>query len=91
MAFVVTEPCVGCKYTDCVTVCPSDCFHEGERMLYINPDHCIDCEACVPECPVEAIFHESNVPPQWRHYVELNADGAKRYPVITEKKQVESR
>src|SRR5262245_30204626 len=59
MAFVVTEPCVGCKYTDCVAACPAECFHEGERMLYINPDDCLDCEACVPECPVQAIFHES--------------------------------
>jgi ferredoxin len=57
-------------------------------MLYIDPDHCVDCEACVPECPVEAIFHETNVPPQWRHYVELNADGARRYPAITEKKRL---
>jgi ferredoxin len=87
VAFVVTEPCVGCKYTDCVVVCPCDCFHEGEQMLYIDPEHCIDCEACVPECPVEAIFHEDSVPPQWRHYVELNAEGAKRYPGITEKKE----
>ena len=87
MAFVVTEPCVGCKYTDCVTVCPMECFHEGEQMLYINPVECIDCEACVPECPVEAIFHEDAVPVQWRHYVALNADGARRHPVITEKKE----
>jgi ferredoxin len=87
MAFVVTEPCVGCKYTDCVTVCPCDCFHEGEQMLYIDPAHCIDCEACVPECPVEAIFHETSVPPQWRHYVALNAEEARRHPVITEKKE----
>ena len=68
MPFVVTEPCVGCKYTDCVTVCPCDCFHEGEHMLYIDPEHCIDCEACVPECPVEAIFHEASVPVQWQPY-----------------------
>ena len=87
MAFVVTEPCVGCKYTDCVAVCPCDCFHEGEQMLYIDPDDCIDCEACVPECPVEAIFHEASVPPQWRHYIALNAERARRHPVITEKKE----
>ena len=87
MAFVVTQPCVGCKYTDCVTVCPLDCFHEGEQMLYIDPADCIDCEACVPECPVEAIFHENSVPPRWRHYVALNAEGARRHPVITEKKE----
>jgi ferredoxin len=87
MAFVVTEPCVGCKYTDCVAVCPADCFHEGEQMLYIDPDPCIDCEACVPACPVQAIFHEDAVPAQWRHYVALNADGARRYPRITERKE----
>jgi ferredoxin len=86
MAFVVTEPCVGCKYTDCVAVCPCDCFHEGEKMLYIDPEHCIDCEACVPECPVAAIFHEGSVPSHWQHYVALNADGARRNPGITEKK-----
>jgi ferredoxin len=87
MAFVVTEPCVGCKYTDCVTVCPMDCFHEGEQMLYIDPEDCIDCEACVLECPVEAIFHEASVPPQWVHYVALNAERARLHPVITEKKE----
>lgn len=86
MAFVVTEPCVGCKYTDCVVVCPCDCFREGEEMLYIAPDHCIDCEACVPECPVAAIFHEAAVPPQWQHYISLNAERAQLHPVITEKK-----
>jgi ferredoxin len=85
MAFVVTQPCVGCKYTDCVTVCPMDCFHEGERMLYIDPADCIDCEACVPECPVEAIYHENAVPEPWRHYVALNAEKARLHPVITEK------
>jgi ferredoxin len=86
MAFVVTEPCVGCKYTDCVTVCPMECFHEGEQMLYIDPENCIDCEACVPECPVEAIFSDTSVPEKWRGYIALNAEGAHRYPLITEKK-----
>jgi ferredoxin len=87
MAFVVTEPCVGCKYTDCVTVCPCECFHEGEQMLYIDPGPCIDCDACARECPVEAIFQENDVPEKWRHYVALNAEGAQRYPLITEKKE----
>jgi ferredoxin len=73
MAFVVCEPCRDCKYTDCVAVCPCECFYEDGEMLYIDPEHCIDCEACVAECPVEAIFHESNVPPQWADFVELNA------------------
>ncbi len=87
MAFVVTEPCRGCKYTDCVAVCPCDCFHEGEDMLFIDPEQCLDCEACVPECPVGAIFAEADVPEKWRHYVELNAEGARRYPAITEKRE----
>ena len=87
MAFVVTKPCHGCKYTDCVAVCPMECFHEGEQMLYIDPDHCIDCEACVPECPVDAIFHDTAVPPQWQHYIALNAELARQHPQITEKKE----
>ena len=87
MAFVVTEPCFGCKYTDCVVVCPCDCFREGEQMLFIDPEHCIDCEACVVECPVEAIYHEDAVPEKWRAYIALNAEGARRFPLITEKKE----
>ena len=86
MAFVVTEPCFGCKYTDCVTVCPVDCFHEGEQMLYINPADCIDCEACMHECPVEAIYHEDNVPEQWKGYILLNAEMSAICPSITERK-----
>ena len=86
MAFVVTEPCFGCKYTDCVVVCPSDCFREGEQMLYIDPDECIDCDACAVECPVEAIYYEENVPAEWRGYVALNAEMSKTCPPITERK-----
>jgi ferredoxin len=89
MAFVVTQPCHGCKYTDCAAVCPLECFHEGEKMLYIDPVDCIDCEACVPECPVEAIYHESSVPEQWQQYIALNAEGARLYPRITETKKRE--
>lgn len=74
MAFVVCEPCRDCKYTDCVTVCPMECFYQDEEMLYIDPEHCIDCEACVPECPVEAIFHDSNVPQPWTQFIQLNAE-----------------
>ncbi|MBL8866130.1 MAG: 4Fe-4S binding protein [Planctomycetia bacterium] len=74
MAFVVTEPCAGCKYTDCVVVCPCDCFYADETQLYIDAEHCIDCEACVPECPVEAIYSDQSVPEQWRHYIPLNID-----------------
>ena len=85
MTMVVTAPCVGCKHSDCVVVCPCDSFHEGEEMLFINPDHCIDCEACIPECPVEAIFQDSTVPAKWQHFIELNAEGARRFPVLTEK------
>src|SRR5262245_50850248 len=74
MPFVVTQPCHDCKYTDCVVVCPCECFWQDASMLYIDPTHCIDCEACVPECPVEAIFHETNVPEPWQHYIALNAE-----------------
>ena len=74
MAHIVAEPCFDCKYTDCVVVCPVDCFYEGAQMLYIHPDECIDCEACVPECPVEAIFHEDNLPEEWKDFTALNAE-----------------
>jgi ferredoxin len=70
--FVVTEPCHDCKYTDCVTVCPVDAFYQDEHMLYIDPEECICCSACVPECPAEAIFEESDVPQKWKSYIELN-------------------
>jgi ferredoxin len=85
MAFVVTEPCFGCKYTDCVVVCPAECFHEGEQMLYIDPVLCVDCEACVAECPVEAIYYEDNVPERWKEYIALNAEMAPRCPPILER------
>ncbi len=74
MAYVVCEPCRDCKYTDCVVVCPCDCFYEDGAMLYIDPDPCIDCGACVSECPVEAIFHENDVPAPWSQFVQLNAE-----------------
>jgi ferredoxin len=74
MTFVVCEPCRDCKYTDCVVVCPCECFYQDEHQLYIDPQHCIDCEACVPECPVEAIFSETNVPSHWAAYTQLNAE-----------------
>lgn len=86
MAHVVTQPCVDCKYTNCVTVCPVDCFHEGERMLYIHPDDCTDCGACAAECPVEAIFYEDSVPSRWLEFVRLNAEMAPKCPSITTKK-----
>jgi ferredoxin len=87
MAFVVTEPCFGCKYTDCVVVCPADCFYEGEKMLYIHPDECVDCGACEAECPVEAIFYEDSVPEKWKEFISLNAELAPRCPQITERKE----
>jgi ferredoxin len=85
MTHVVTEKCVNCKYTDCVVVCPVECFYQGEKMLYIHPDECIDCEACVPECPVEAIFLDENVPDEFKHYIEINAEMAPQSPQIVEK------
>jgi ferredoxin len=77
VAHVVTEPCVNCKYTDCVVVCPMECFYGDESQLYIDPEDCIDCGACIPECPVEAIFQEADVPGKWAGYVRLNADRVK--------------
>ena len=95
MAYIITEPCIGTKDSACVDVCPVDCIHprkdesdfESATQLYIHPDECIDCEACVPECPVEAIFHEDNVPSEWQEFVALNAEMAPQCPVITEKKE----
>ena len=86
MTYVVTESCIKCKYTDCVDVCPVDCFHEGPNMLVIDPDECIDCTLCVAECPVEAIFAEDDVPENQRKFTKINAELAKAWPVLTEKK-----
>jgi len=85
MAYVVTENCIRCKYTDCVEVCPVDCFHEGPNILVIDPDECIDCTLCVPECPVNAIYAEDDLPEDQRHFIELNAELARDWPVLTEK------
>ena len=74
MAYVVCEPCCDCKYTDCVTVCPVDCFYQDDHMLYINPEECIDCGGCVVECPVEAIYDDNSVPSKWTSYIQLNAE-----------------
>jgi len=74
MAYVVCEPCHDCKYTDCVVVCPCECFYEDGSMLYIDPTDCIDCDACRPECPVDAIFQDSHVPAVWSHFIALNAE-----------------
>jgi ferredoxin len=86
MTYVVVESCIKCKYTDCVDVCPVDCFHEGPNMLVIDPDECIDCTLCVAECPVEAIFADDDVPVDQRDFIEINAELAKAWPVLTEKK-----
>jgi ferredoxin len=87
MAYVVTEPCFDCKYTDCVVVCPSDSFREGDRMLFIDPETCIDCDACIPECPVAAIFYEGDVPEEWKDFVALNREMAATCSPITERKE----
>lgn len=86
MTYVVTDSCIKCKYTDCVDVCPVDCFHEGPNFLVIDPDECIDCTLCVPECPVEAIFAEDDVPTEQQSFIALNAELAKVWPVIIERK-----
>lgn len=86
MPFVVTEACIKCKYTDCVEVCPVDCFHEGPNMLVIDPDECIDCTLCEPECPVEAIMAEDDVPENLQQFIGLNAELSKEWPVINEMK-----
>src|SRR5882672_9605525 len=86
MTFVVAEPCIKCKYTDCVDVCPVDCFHEGKNMLVIDPDECIDCGACEPECPTTAIYAEDDLPEKWAEFVELNVKLARQWPNINQKK-----
>ena len=85
MTYVVTESCIRCKYMDCVEVCPVDCFHEGVNMLVIDPEECIDCGLCVPECPVEAIFDEADVPESQKHFLEANATYAPQWQVIDRK------
>ena len=86
MTFVVTEACIKCKLTDCVEVCPVDCFHEGPNFLVIDPDECIDCTLCEPECPVEAIYSEDELPEGQEHYLKLNEELTQDWPVITEMK-----
>ena len=86
MTFVVTDNCIKCKYTDCVEVCPVDCFYEGPNFLVIHPDECIDCALCEPECPAQAIFSEDEVPDGMQEFIELNKDLADVWPNITEKK-----
>jgi ferredoxin len=87
MTYVVTESCIKCKYTDCVEVCPVDCFHEGPNMLVIDPEECIDCTLCEPECPVDAIYSEDELPRGLEQFLELNERLAQKWPVLTAKKE----
>ena len=84
MTYVVTEHCVKCKYTDCAVVCPVEAFHEGPEMLFINPATCIDCNLCVAECPVEAIYAESEVPKAYQSWIQTNAQECEKFPTIAE-------
>jgi len=87
MAYLVTENCIKCKHTDCVTVCPVDCFYEGPNFLAINPDECIDCGVCVPECPVDAIVPDSNVDIDVKFWFDLNKELSGQWPNLTIKKE----
>ncbi|MBX7228372.1 MAG: ferredoxin family protein [Burkholderiaceae bacterium] len=86
MTHVVTEACIKCKYTDCVDVCPVDCFREGPNFLVIDPEECIDCAVCIPECPVNAIMAEEDVPAEQQHFIKINADLYRNWPAITRTK-----
>ena len=86
MTHVVTESCIACKYTDCVDVCPVDCFREGPNMLVIDPDECIDCAVCIPECPVDAIKAEEDITPAEKQFIMLNVELARGWPSITRTK-----
>ncbi|VAW51923.1 4Fe-4S dicluster domain / Domain of unknown function DUF3470 [hydrothermal vent metagenome] len=82
MTYVVVEDCIKCKHTDCVDVCPVDCFHEGPNFLVIDPEECIDCTLCEPECPIGAIFADDDVPEGQEQFIELNAELSLEWPVI---------
>lgn len=86
MPFVVTENCIRCKFTDCVEVCPVDCFREGPNFLVIDPDECIDCALCEPECPANAIMSDSDVPAEQEEFIALNATLSKEWPMINTNK-----
>ena len=87
MTHTVTEACIKCKYTDCVDVCPVDCFREGPNFLTIDPDECIDCAVCIPECPVNAIYAEEDLPADQRHFTAINRDLAPQWPVISKSRE----
>lgn len=86
MTFVVTEKCIRCKYTDCVEVCPVDCFHEGPNFLVINPEECIDCNLCVDHCPVDAIYAEDDLPESQHEFIAINERLSQKWPIINTKK-----
>ena len=86
MTHVVTENCIKCKFTDCVDVCPVDCFREGPNFLVIDPDECIDCAVCIPECPANAIFAEEDLPADQKRFVEINAELASKFESISSSK-----
>tara|TARA_B100000965_G_scaffold113594_1_gene93755 strand:+ start:8997 stop:9371 length:375 start_codon:yes stop_codon:yes gene_type:complete len=88
MTYFVNDKCIKCKYTDCVAVCPVDCFYEGENMLVINPDECIDCGVCEPECPAGAIFADTDIDPARgdEHWLKLNDEYSRKWPVLTQQK-----
>lgn len=85
MTYVVTDNCINCKHTDCVEVCPVDCFHAGPNFLAIDPEECIDCALCVPACPVDAIYPDDEVPEGQEHFLELNAELSQIWPVLAKK------
>lgn len=87
MTYVVIESCINCKYTDCVTVCPVDCFVEGPNFLAINPDECIDCGVCVPECPVDAIVSDRDLTDEQKEWLDINTELSKAWPSIVTKKE----
>lgn len=87
MTYVVLENCIRCKYTDCVDVCPVDCFHEGPNYLVIDPDECIDCTLCEPECPIDAIVSEDDLLPEHEQFLRLNEELSQIWPVITQRKE----
>lgn len=85
MTYVVTESCIRCKYTDCVDVCPVDCFKAGPNFLVIDPDECIDCAVCVPECPVNAIYADQDVPEDQQEFIAINRELSQTWPTLTKK------
>ena len=87
MTYVVAEGCILCKHTDCVDVCPVDCFVEGPNFLAIDPDGCIDCAVCVPECPEDAIYAEDDVPEDQKQFININAELARLWKPITKSKE----